>query len=222
MSTRWHPDWRLATRVEQPWKITTDIYHGQIDPFNGNVIANCTSAANLPDGKPAPVLCKRVEQATLDVDGASAAPYDPYYDNVSLMLRGDGANGSTSVRGQQRDAQNNHGGGNARISTAQSKFGGSSMYFDGVRDYIAVPSSPSLSMGASDFTIEMWIYKLGNNPNTSRLWNPDSDAVSDVHLGFDANGNLWSMARRPVPAGTHGHSRRVLPFPMVFGSMLHW
>ena len=67
-STQWHPDWRLATKVAEPGRITTHIYNGEPDPFNGNAVANCASA-QLPDGKPLPVLCKTVEQATTDSDG---------------------------------------------------------------------------------------------------------------------------------------------------------
>jgi YD repeat-containing protein len=192
VSTRWHPDWNLATRVEQPLKITTNIYHGQPDPFNSGLVANCTSAPNLPNGKPLPVLCKRIEQATLDVDGASASPYDLHYDSVSLLLRGDGADGSTSVVDSSAAPKAVTVAGNARISTAQSKFGGSSLYFDGSRDYVSLPSHPSLSMGASDFTVEMWIYKIANNANTSRLWNPDGDFVTGVYLTIAPDGNLVS------------------------------
>jgi len=48
--------------------------------------------------------------------------------------------------------------GDAKISTVQSKFGGSSMYFDGTGDYLTTPTSPSLDFGTGDFTIECWIY----------------------------------------------------------------
>jgi hypothetical protein len=48
--------------------------------------------------------------------------------------------------------------GNAQISTTQSKFGGSSMYFDGTGDYAIVPASVLQNLGASDFTIEGWFY----------------------------------------------------------------
>ena len=51
--------------------------------------------------------------------------------------------------------------GNAQISTAQSKFGGSSMLFDGTGDYLVSPSVPNLSFGAGDFTMELWIYQNG-------------------------------------------------------------
>jgi hypothetical protein len=46
--------------------------------------------------------------------------------------------------------------GNAQISTAQSKFGGSSMYFDGTGDYVASASSPLLALGTGNLTVEFW------------------------------------------------------------------
>ncbi len=49
-------------------------------------------------------------------------------------------------------------GGNAQISTTQSKFGGSSMYFDGTGDYLTRPGSNLFDFGTGDFTIEAWIY----------------------------------------------------------------
>ena len=48
--------------------------------------------------------------------------------------------------------------GNAQISTTQSKFGGSSMYFDGTGDWLVSPVSTNLGMGTGDFTIEGWFY----------------------------------------------------------------
>jgi YD repeat-containing protein len=68
--TQWHPDWRLQTRIAEPGRITTRVYNGQPDPFNGNAIASCAPAtALLPGGKPIAVLCKQVQQATTDTDG---------------------------------------------------------------------------------------------------------------------------------------------------------
>ena len=72
VSTDWHPDWRLETRVAEPGKLTTSVYNGQPDPFAGGAVASCApSDALLPDGKPIAVVCKRVEQATTDANGAS-------------------------------------------------------------------------------------------------------------------------------------------------------
>ncbi|MEO8154070.1 MAG: RHS repeat protein [Rhizobacter sp.] len=70
VSTQWHPDWRLSTKTAEPGRITTSVYNGQPDPFNGNALASCApNTALLPDGKPIAVLCKSVEQATTDTDG---------------------------------------------------------------------------------------------------------------------------------------------------------
>jgi hypothetical protein len=53
--------------------------------------------------------------------------------------------------------------GNASISTTQSKFGGSSIYFDGSGDYLYVAPSNNLPFlfGSGDFTVEAWIYPSG-------------------------------------------------------------
>ena len=50
--------------------------------------------------------------------------------------------------------------GNAQVSTVQSKFGGSSVYFDGTGDnLICNPSTPNVfAFGSGDFTIEFWAY----------------------------------------------------------------
>jgi len=73
ISTEWHPDWRVKTRIAEPQKITTNIYNNQPDPFNSNQILSCAPATVT-----APLLCKKVEQATTDVNGASgfAATWD--------------------------------------------------------------------------------------------------------------------------------------------------
>ena len=51
--------------------------------------------------------------------------------------------------------------GNAQISTTQSKWGGSSISFDGSGDYLMMPASSFWGFGTGDFTIEFWWY-----PNT--------------------------------------------------------
>ena len=47
--------------------------------------------------------------------------------------------------------------GDAQISTAQSKWGGSSMAFDGNNDSLNGPSSTELDMGTGNWTVEGWI-----------------------------------------------------------------
>jgi hypothetical protein len=52
--------------------------------------------------------------------------------------------------------------GNAQISTTQSKWGGSSMSFDGNGDYLFTPSSVDFVFNG-DFTIEFWVYRAGSS-----------------------------------------------------------
>jgi hypothetical protein len=52
-------------------------------------------------------------------------------------------------------------GGDAKLSTAVSKFGGSSMYFDGTGDYMVASGTTATgtsAFGSGDFTIEFWLY----------------------------------------------------------------
>jgi hypothetical protein len=80
--------------------------------------------------------------------------------------------------------------GDAKLSTAISKFGGSSMYFDGTGDYLKAPYSPSYSL-PGDFTVETWIYLTsaagtGNQTIVSYQYN-NSDATGV--WGFYLNGS---------------------------------
>ena len=80
ISTLWHPDWKIESRIAEPGRITTYVYNGQSDPTAGNAIASCApSTALLPGGKPIAVLCAKVEQGTLDVNGSQdfSAALDP-------------------------------------------------------------------------------------------------------------------------------------------------
>jgi hypothetical protein len=78
------------------------------------------------------------------------APVDEYYDNVSLLLYGNGTNGSTTITDNSPSPKTVTAVGNAQISTAQSKFGGASIAFDGTGDYITVPDSSAFVLGLSN------------------------------------------------------------------------
>ena len=49
--------------------------------------------------------------------------------------------------------------GNAQISRRLSRYGGSSMLFDGTGDYLAVPHTVDQLFFTGNFTIEMWVYR---------------------------------------------------------------
>lgn len=85
---------------------------------------------------------------------------DPNYANVSLLLHMTGSNGSTSFVDSSSTPKTISVNGNAQISTTQSKFDGSSAYFDGNGDYLTIPASSDWDFGTGDFTIETWVYLL--------------------------------------------------------------
>ena len=116
---------------------------------------------------------------------------DSYFSDVSLLLYGDGSNGSTAI---VDSSSNNHAisvNGDAQISTTQSKFGGSSLYFDGTGDYLASPVSDTLSLGTSDFTIECWAWRSASAPANSVLMQMSNSAdVYSALFGFAASSNF--------------------------------
>jgi len=84
--------------------------------------------------------------------------FGPEFANVSLLLRMDGSNGSTTFTDSSPYALTVTASGNAQISTAQSRFGGASAAFDGIGDYLTVSNNNSLKLGSGNFTIEYWFY----------------------------------------------------------------
>jgi hypothetical protein len=91
------------------------------------------------------------------ITGTEKYETDPYRSNVSLLLHGDGTNGSTTIVDTSPSPKTVTAVGNAQISTAQSKFGGSSIAFDGTGDYLSIASSAAFGFGTSDFTLEYFL-----------------------------------------------------------------
>ncbi len=97
----------------------------------------------------------------LDFDAANTKSYnfyaDPYASNVSLHLKMDGANGSTTFTDYGPNALTVTAVGNAQISTTQSKYNGSAGYFDGTGDYLSIAANAAIDLSSSDFAIEFWV-----------------------------------------------------------------
>jgi hypothetical protein len=70
--------------------------------------------------------------------------------------------------------------GNAQISTSVVKYGTGSMYFDGSGDALAVSNKVINSLDTGAFTIEMWVYRLGNGTGGSSAY--------DALLGSNIDG----------------------------------
>lgn len=83
---------------------------------------------------------------------------DPYYNNVSLLLPMDGTNNSTTFTDYSPSPKTVTRFGDTKISTAQSKWGNGSGYFDGSGDYLTLDNTTDLDFGSGDFTIEVFLF----------------------------------------------------------------
>lgn len=84
---------------------------------------------------------------------------DPYWSDVVLALPFDGADGSTTIIDNSPITKTVTVNGNAQLKTAESKFGGSSVYFDG-DDSLSLVASSDWVFGTDDFTVELWLYVI--------------------------------------------------------------
>jgi hypothetical protein len=87
--------------------------------------------------------------------------------------------------------------GNAQISTTQSKFGGSSMYFDGTGDGLRQSVAPLWSFGTADFTIEAWVYPTAFAAGSSIITcqnQTNGTAGLSIALALNASGQPLVLA----------------------------
>lgn len=117
---------------------------------------------------------------------------DPFFNNVSLLLTGNGTNGSTSIIDSSPSPKTMTAFGNAQISTATSKFGGGSIYLDGAGDWLTTPSSNDFAYGTGDFTLEGWLNVSA--VGTDRIiWDQRvNPADTGIVFFIDPNGRLNS------------------------------
>jgi hypothetical protein len=153
-------------------------------------------------------------------------PTDPSFSNISLLLKADGANNSTTFVDNSPNNLVISRFGNTKISTTQSKHGGSSAYFDGNGDYLSVPSSENLEFGSGNYTVEMWVNptRIANGAQKYLFGKRQSSSIYGGVLGFLAfnsslnayrayyyatvNGITWAVGAATgyiIPANTWTH-----------------
>jgi len=131
---------------------------------------------------------------------------DVYYPQTSLLMHFNGTNGSTTMTDNSKNNLTVTSNNGAAISTAQSKFGGSSVLFDGTNDYVTVTNSTDFDFGSGDFTIEYWEYRTSSGtqrPILSRNAIPytpyligwyDAGVSGNVVMYMSSNGSSWDIA----------------------------
>jgi hypothetical protein len=90
-----------------------------------------------------------------------------------------GTNGSTTMTDNSKNNLTVTATNGAAISTAQSKFGGTSLLLDGTNDYLSIADNESLRLGSVAYTIEAWIY-LNSLPSSGIPW---SIFQQNQHIG---------------------------------------
>jgi hypothetical protein len=97
--------------------------------------------------------------------------------------------------------------GDAKISTAQSKFGGSSMLFDGTGDSLNIANSYGGALGIGNFTVEAWVYTTATSGTQcvydTRSGQPDA-TTAGFYFGLYSSNNLllWTSGGVAASGGT--------------------
>lgn len=149
------------------YKITTsDVFTKLVNPVilpnEGTTTAFSTNGNYIAIGASAPPYITIYKRGTDNILIRSLSGGNSYadYSNkrvVSLCLHGDGVDGSTVFTDSSPIPKIMTRGGDSVIKTDNYKFGTSSMYFDGVGDYIDTPANSDFNFGSDDFTIDFWL-----------------------------------------------------------------
>jgi hypothetical protein len=89
--------------------------------------------------------------------------------------------------------------GGAQLSTAISKFGGSSMSFDGTGDYAVQQPNINFGYGTGDFTIEFWLYMSSVST--------DQTIFSNLTSGTSVNPHIYYLNNTGIRYYTNGAER---------------
>ena len=131
---------------------------------------------------------------------------DAYYPQVSALLHFDGTNGSTVITDNSKNNLYVTASNGAFISTVQSKFGGASVFLDGTNDYLVSQTTPMLTFGTNDLTVELWIYQTVSSVSAYKALVGD-DVYSSVGgwilYSYNNQLNLWKGGTEIIsPSGT--------------------
>lgn len=143
------PDAVINAVSKSPSKITANITTGSITGSSISIILKNGDASN-----------------NLWIDSIKDAEVaaDPYSQSVVLFVKGDGENNSTNIIDSSVNPKAITRIGNTKISTDQSKYGGGSIYFDGIGSALQIENSDDWNISLySNYTLEYWIYIISSS-----------------------------------------------------------
>ncbi len=118
---------------------------------------------------------------------------DLHFPKVRLLLPLDGSNGATATSDSSNDNRTiTFVGSDSEISTAQSKFGGSSLSITGGSSRITTPGTSNLS-ATGDFTMEVWIYNSSTSDYPCLITNGASSNELSLYLASTASNQILRM-----------------------------
>ena len=141
---------------------------------------------------------------------------DVHFPKVICLLSFDGgSNGSTTLTDLSNNSLTINAESGAQISTAESKWGSSSLFLDGTNDYVELNSLASSLSSASAFTIEGW-FKLPQSDEVGVLWG----------INTSSGGNLlWPLVNgdssMKINAGSTSSSFSISPVNIRDGDWHH-
>ena len=94
--------------------------------------------------------------------------------------------------------------GNAQVSTVQSKFGGSSVYFGGLNNWLDFPANPTADFGTGDITIECWLYVTSTATSYQSICQFGNAAVTSGFHILTNNNTICLRTNNSQPLTTSG------------------
>lgn len=128
---------------------------------------------------------------------------------TALFLNFDGANGANTTTDRSGTGKIATFFGAATISTAQSKYGGSSLSIPDGTSYLTIPSSTDFDLGTGDFTIGSWVYITSFNQNLQGFFNIGTYAsgclarITPTEIEFWLNGAQYARANTFTTGAFH-------------------
>jgi hypothetical protein len=124
-------------------------------------------------------------------------PNDPNFAFNSLLLHGNGTNGSTVITDSSGSPKTVTAFGNAQISTAQSKFGGASIAFDGAGDYLSagILEDWTFLYDGTAFTVEAFVRGSTFSGNQAIASTIASSANRGILLSVNSGNLAFRIAR---------------------------
>jgi hypothetical protein len=118
---------------------------------------------------------------------------DLHFPKVRLLLPLDGSNGATATSDSSNDNRTiTFVGSDSEISTAQSKFGGSSLSITGGSSRITTAGTSNLS-ATGDFTMEVWIYNSSTSDYPCLITNGASSNELSLYLASTTSNQILRM-----------------------------